>query len=74
MANRDAARKKKEEQLLIRSASAYNKLDAELKKVSNRFPRPISKKSARYNTNDKRVGKLNALEARLKILGGFTKE
>ena len=73
MANRDAARKKKEEQLLIRSASAYNKLDAELKKVSKDFQDLSAKRAQGITLTTKEIGKLNGLEARLKILGGAYK-
>lgn len=73
MANRDAAIKKKEEQLLIRSASAYNKLDAELKKVSKDFQDLSAKRAQGITLTTKEIGKLNALEARLKILGGAYK-
>lgn len=73
MANRDAARKKKEEQLLLRSASSYNKLDVELKKVSKDFQDLSAKRAQGITLTTKEIGKLNALESRLKILGGAYK-
>jgi len=73
MANRDATRKKKEEQLLLRSASAYNKLDVELKKVSKDFQNLSAKRAQGITLTTKEIGKLNALESRLKILGGAYK-
>jgi hypothetical protein len=73
MSNRDAARKKKEEQLLLRSASSYNKLDVELKKVSKDFQDLSAKRAQGITLTTKEIGKLNALEGRLKILGGAYK-